>query len=146
MSYNFEESMGRLLGDTLIVLNRRLEKNIYERGHRLTIDHWMLLVRLWQKDGVTQKSLADQVGRHKTWATRTLDDLERKHLIYRETDPKDRRSKRIFLTDSGKALQEPLQDAAVQTLDEAKVGISSQDIDFLLDILERIRFNLKETL
>jgi DNA-binding MarR family transcriptional regulator len=68
-----------------------------------------------------------------------LDDLQRRKLIHRESDPSDRRAKRICLTDHGQSVL----DEAVRALREGERGVFGQltevDRAMLLSLLEQLR-------
>lgn len=62
-----------------------------------------LVVLLRYGDGVRQGELAERVGVEGTSVVRILDSLENSKLVRRESDAQDRRAKRIYLTEEGRA-------------------------------------------
>ena len=67
----------------------------------VTPEQWVVLFRLYEREGLTQSELGDRTVKDKTTVTRILDRLEKKGLLYRRRDTRDRRSQRIYLTESG---------------------------------------------
>jgi DNA-binding MarR family transcriptional regulator len=69
----------------------------------------MLLIRLWPRDGLTQSELADDLCISPATITKTLDRMSKAGLVERRTDSEDRRVSRVYLTDQGQLLQEPVE-------------------------------------
>jgi DNA-binding MarR family transcriptional regulator len=80
--------------------------------------------------------------RDRTTITRFLDGMEKKDLLRRETDPKDRRRARVVLTENAKALQGPLSAIAKDLIDRAQQGMSEQDANQLVTLLQKMTNNL----
>ena len=78
------------------------------KKHGLTIALWPTLMCLWEKEGVTQRAIAQKSKVENSTTTRTLDKLERLGLIERRLDPNSRRSFNIYLTENGRAIQREL--------------------------------------
>ena len=53
-------------------------------------------------DGKSQNEIAEKTIRDKVSVTKIIDNLEKHKLVKRALDEKDRRVRRIFLTDEGK--------------------------------------------
>lgn len=141
-AYNFKESLGYLLGTASRALSLRLNKNLNENGGIVTFEQWVILVRLWEKDGLSQQEIANICGKDKTTITRLLDTLEKEEIIRREEDKNDRRNKLIFLTSAGKKLKNSLVPLALKTLDEAQEGINKKEMEICLKVLKQIKANL----
>jgi len=62
---------------------------------------WSLVNRLAELGPLTQRELADASAQHPAGVSRQLDELERKGLTTRGTDPSDRRRRRVELTAAG---------------------------------------------
>jgi DNA-binding MarR family transcriptional regulator len=61
--------------------------------------------------GLDQAALAAEIGVDRTTTSNVLSRLEKRGLVYREADPKDRRLRRVFLTPTGEAMLGEMQDA-----------------------------------
>lgn len=66
------------------------------------------LAQLWREDGITSTDLAARAGVSAPAVTKVVGGLERGGLVRRERDPADARLVRIWLTDMGRALREPV--------------------------------------
>jgi len=69
----------------------------------------MLLIHLWPKDGLTQSELADNLCISPATITKTLDRMSKAGLVERRTDSEDQRVSRVYLTNQGQLLQEPVE-------------------------------------
>ncbi|WP_430871709.1 MarR family winged helix-turn-helix transcriptional regulator, partial [Escherichia coli] len=67
-----------------------------------------LLARLWSSDGITQMQLCEHLKCEPPTVTNMVKSLELNGFIYRKRDEQDARVMRIYLTDKGKKLEEPV--------------------------------------
>ena len=75
----------------------------YLQSHGLTITQYGLLAHLNRLDGISIGALAEKLIMDPTTLTRNLRPLERRQLIRLAADPRDRRSRRLHLTEQGRA-------------------------------------------
>jgi DNA-binding MarR family transcriptional regulator len=92
----------RVLGRYKTVLAGGLER------HGLHLGQEFYLAQLWREDGVTSADLATRTGVSAPAVTKVVSGLERSGLVRRERDPSDARLVRVWLTDAGRALREPV--------------------------------------
>jgi DNA-binding MarR family transcriptional regulator len=64
---------------------------------------------LMSHPGMDQVALAGEIGIDRTTASSVLSRLEARGIVRRESDPGDRRTKRAFLTASGRAMLQDMQ-------------------------------------
>jgi DNA-binding MarR family transcriptional regulator len=76
--------------------------------HGLHLGQEFYLAQLWKEDGVTSADLAARTGVSAPAVTKVVSGLERAGLVHRERDPADARLVRVWLTDAGRALREPV--------------------------------------
>ncbi|WEK55988.1 MAG: MarR family transcriptional regulator [Candidatus Cohnella colombiensis] len=107
-------------------------------AHEITPEQWSVLSCLCEQDGISQKSLAARVVKDPTNITRILDQLERKGLALRRTNPVDRRSFSAFVTDKGNQMQAELSSIEEQFMNSILQGLSEQQIDQLKQTLIHI--------
>jgi DNA-binding MarR family transcriptional regulator len=142
MKYIIEESLGFIISRTNQKLSNYLTRKF--KSYDITPEQWGLLNRLWEKDGISQKELSEISIKDQTTVTRILDKLERKGLIKRQTSPDDRRSFLIFLTDTGRSLENKLVPIAYEVLDEALQGLSEEEIKQMKLLLNKIFMNIEK--
>ncbi|OLS12543.1 MAG: MarR family transcriptional regulator [Promethearchaeota archaeon CR_4] len=81
----------------------------------LSLSQYCILKQLWDVDEKAFKDLAECCHISRSTATGVVDTLEEKALVSRKTNPEDRRSIFVKLTDKGKSIRQvtPSQDAIV---------------------------------
>lgn len=108
----------------------------------LTQTRWVTLYHLWQMgDGQPQCDLARAIGVEAPSLVRTLDQLSDQGLIERRPCPHDRRTKRVYLTESAMPMLEQIVSIADQARTEILEGLSPQEVATLEDLLNRIERN-----
>jgi len=121
---------------------RRLQKHFRNEGLDITIEQWSILYHLWKEDGLSQQELCNRTFRDKPSITRLLDNLEKLQLVKRIASKEDRRINSVFLTDAALLLQDVTIALANQTMDEALVGVSKNEIETVKNVLQRVYDNL----
>jgi MarR family transcriptional regulator, organic hydroperoxide resistance regulator len=135
-------TIGTNIGRVFRVLRTALHRSFEEAGYKITLEQWLMLVLLKIKDGQTQHDLSVTSVKEKTTITRLIDGLEKKHLIVRIRDNKDRRNNLIYLTQDGRKIEEILTPLAFKVNEEALKGFSSKEIQNLDNLLNKIYTNL----
>lgn len=121
---------------------RKLQKNFRNAGLEITIEQWSVLYHLWKEDKLSQQELCNRTFRDKPSITRLIDNLEKQQLVKRIASPTDRRINLVALTDAAYALQDITIDLANQTMSEALVGVSKQEIETVKSVFQRVYDNL----
>ena len=67
----------------------------------ITFEMLQIMSCLWSEQGVTQQTLAERTAKDKACLTSLMTNLERKGLVCRHENPKDRRNKLVYLTEKG---------------------------------------------
>jgi MarR family transcriptional regulator, organic hydroperoxide resistance regulator len=125
------------------LIGRRFQEKLEPFG--LTPFHWIVLCCLWQDDGLATSSIGEKLQQVGGTLTGVLDRMAERGIIRRERDAHDRRIWRIWLTDSGRQLQDLLPPIAVEIREIALNGISYEERSQLSDLLDRIVANLQTT-
>jgi DNA-binding MarR family transcriptional regulator len=144
--YDFDlaHSIGYQINRTALRLKTELLKQFLEQGFDVTTEQWQVLNHLWEEDGLSQKQISQKSFKDYGNISRILDVLQRKGFVTRLVDQKDQRYYRIHLTDAGLALHQPMTSIAIGILESAKRGISEEEINLLILLLNRIYDNLSE--
>jgi DNA-binding MarR family transcriptional regulator len=100
------ESLGYLVSHLNIDLQNALDQKL--KRYQLDIKLWPVLFALWQEEGITQTELSKRCDVANYTMTRILDQLQLQGFITRHQEAENRRAFKIFLTDSGKALEQDL--------------------------------------
>ena len=137
---DLSRNFGFILHDVARLLRLSYDRRMKALG--LTRSQWWVLTHLYRNDGLTQAELADLLEIDRPALGRLLDRLEVSGWVIRKDDTKDRRAKRVFLTDEVEPAMKAMRHAAADMRKEALVGISESDQDRFIDILLRLKTNL----
>ncbi|WLI77230.1 transcriptional regulator SlyA [Kosakonia sp. H02] len=111
----------------------------------LTQTHWVTLHNIHElPPEQSQIQLAKAIGIEQPSLVRTLDQLEEKGLISRQTCANDRRAKRIKLTEKAAPIIEEMETVIRKTRSEILAGISAQELDMLIKMIARLEQNITE--
>ncbi|EEG5054326.1 transcriptional regulator SlyA [Salmonella enterica] len=111
----------------------------------LTQTHWVTLHNIHQlPPDQSQIQLAKAIGIEQPSLVRTLDQLEDKGLISRQTCASDRRAKRIKLTEKAEPLIAEMEEVIHKTRGEILAGISSEEIELLIKLITKLEHNIME--
>lgn len=109
----------------------------------LTQTHWVTLHNIHQlPPEQSQIQLAKAIGIEQPSLVRTLDQLEEKGLISRQTCASDRRAKRIKLTEKAEPLINEMEEVIGKTRDEILSGVSKQEVETLLHLIRKLEQNI----
>ena len=92
--------------------------------------------------GATQSDLAQRTGRDKAQLARLIKGLRDRELLSAEADESDRRNVHLSLTQEGQAVQRALQQQAKRLSARAVAGLSAQERQQLVALLQRVKGNL----
>ena len=108
----------------------------------LHVGQEMVLGELWEDDGLRGGELAARLGVEPPTVTKMLRRLEGCGLVERHQDPSDARSLRVYLTDMGRALEEPVGRCWAQVEEITLAGLNETERRSFRDLLIRVRKNL----
>jgi len=141
MSFELDESLGILIANVRNSLKNSIEKELLE--YNITSAQRLIILRLCEKDNLTQRELALDTYFKQSSLTLLLDKLERNGLIVRKPKDNDRRAYLIGITPKGRALKEMLVQIGDDIERKALEGISDRDITILTETLKKMYDNLK---
>ena len=140
-----KEPLGPMLTRTSRAVGNMLQKMFLKAGHDISADEWAILASLAMIcDGQFQQQLADRTFKDKAAMTRLIDGLEKKGLVKRFQDEKDRRQKKIFLTSKSSKLVKKLLPVAKQAQARGQNDIDSADLEIFKSVLRQIFKNASE--
>jgi len=110
--------------------------------HGLHVGQEMVLVELWQEDGLRGGEIAERLGVEHPTITKMLRRLEGCGLVERRADPEDARSLRVYLTRQGRALEGPVLSCWERTERTVLAGMNAGDRRTFRRLLDRVKSNL----
>ena len=102
----------------------------------------MTLFLLWEEEGQTHSQLAERMCVEPPTASKMLQRMEAAGLLVRRTDPEDARISRVYLTERGRSLKEPVLDAWKRLEEETLKGLTETEQALLRRLLMQMRANL----
>lgn len=114
------------------------------KGFDITPQQWTALNRLWQADGISQAQLATRTCKDYPFTTRLVDDLEKKNLVRRVRDKRDRRINRIFLTDEGKAFKSKIYPVYGKMSETLRDRLTDDDLATLKRLCRKLIANYRK--
>lgn len=137
--------------------NERIDKVIYfimDRTHRkgrqysmqqmaaagfdVTLDQWVVVLKVHENPGISQKEVADSTYKDAATLTRIIDLLEKKAYLQRLRSPKDRRKFALHLTESGEQLVKELRPLIHEIRQKGTEGINEEDLETAKRVLHQI--------
>lgn len=103
-----------------------------------------LMFSLEREPGRSQNELAKELNIQKATLTVMLNRMEKTGLVRRESDARDQRISRIFLTDKGEGLLVRLKRTLDVLEEQSMKGFSEEEKQAMRGMLARIEKNLKE--
>ena len=97
-----------------------------------------LLINIDENEGTTVSKAASLLGLKSTSLSRMLNQLEKTGLIYRELNPGDKRSVKIYLTPLGKEKRHMARAVVKQFNNYLNTHINDSDKQYLIEMLEKI--------
>lgn len=133
--------------DTLLLLADvgrllRVESDRRARIHGMTRAQWIILWRVRDAPGLSQRQLAAFLEVEPITVGRLVDRLQARGVVERRADPDDRRIWRLHLLPAGQAVLEPLEQQRKEMCDIIADGIAPADLAQMADVLARVKSNL----
>ncbi len=123
---------------------QRKAKNMLFRdmGIKLTPDQWIILKKLSEEEGQSQRELSESISKDPASLTRILDLLEKAGFLERHAA--DRRTFTVHLTDSGRALVDRVIPEAIKYRRKGIDGLSAEEMKTFKKVLDTIYTNFSK--
>ena len=135
-----KRSFGFLMHDVSRLLRKTFDR--HARAIGLTRAQWRVLAHLSRNEGIKQAGLAEILEIKPITLARLLDRLDAHGWVERRPDPKDKRARRLFLTNKGRSIIRELRVVALSVREEALSGLTDSEQDLLIDQLRAVKENL----
>ena len=137
-----EHSIIPWIGKTAKFIGYYFSDALKEQGIDLSKEQFLLLKYLHEQDGRIQNELAFITDRSKTSLTRLIQNMEKKGLVHRVVCREDMRIRYVYLTEIGKEIWARSQPLVREIIRELQVGISEEELQDTIRIMERIQQNI----
>ena len=135
-----DDRFAHLVKDATRSFQRSLQLRLSE--HEVPFGHWTFLRVLWERDGLTQKQLSDEVGVMEPTTVTVVRAMEVRGWIVRQQMATNKKNIHIFLTDVGRALKKKLVPLAEEVNRVGAMGVSASDVATARAVLLAIITNL----
>lgn len=141
MDFESDNSIAFLIAKTRNILKNEFEKELKPYG--ISYAQRVILIRLSEKDALTQKELAQDTYFEQSNMTLMLDKLEQKGLIRRVPKENDRRAYLVTITPEGLKLRETLVALGDRVIEKAFHGVDQHQKEELAHLLHTLYSNLQ---
>lgn len=137
--FDFENFIGIQLSSTAMVLKLLVSKKIENNNFPISFDDWLNLLPIIRQDGISQKELAEILGKDKTTISRLVDSLILKGIVKRKISKIDRRSVELNLSASGIALHRTMLPVIESCNNDSLKKLNKKELELLMKILFKLR-------
>jgi DNA-binding MarR family transcriptional regulator len=137
-----DKAIGFWINRVYQVSRAELYRRFAEQGEDVTPEQWMVLIRLWERDAVSQAELSEATLRDAPTMSRILRVMEEHGMIQRRRSSEDARVQTVHLTRRGRALKDKLVPVAREIVARMVRGIDPEDIATTRATLQRMFENL----
>ncbi len=137
-----EDAIGFLMWDATRAMTRTFSQNL--KVHGIGSGVFPFLRALWEKDGITQRQLADRIGVTGPTTVIALRQLERTGYVRRVADENDARKVLVYLTKEGRRLYDLAIPEVATVMNMCLQDFSDQEQKQLKEFLHRFRRNIAD--
>ena len=134
-----QTSIVRIVGG----LKRSMSQTMKQQGWELSPLHFLIIRGIHTMDECTPNALSNYFKKDKAQITRLLKPLLKQGLVQKVTNPNDKRSQYLTLTDKGVERFNVLQVSDVETLEAMREGVSDDELAQFLLIGAKMAENLE---
>lgn len=109
----------------------------------LAPEQTLILLLLWEQDGLNQNEIAKKLVKDKTNIARMIGNLEKKGFVCRNINQTDNRSFHVYLTDEGKKLGKIVYPITEEFNEIVCKGITEEELKKVNEILLKMRKNVQ---
>jgi DNA-binding MarR family transcriptional regulator len=121
-----------------IIFEQTFQKKIAGKFKELSKNQPMVIKIIGIQGEIMPSTLGEYTGMDKSSLTRMVDDLEKKGIVFRKTDPEDRRKVLVSLTEKGLNCYNELTEITVDMADKILKFVDQKDVEDYVQSLENI--------
>ncbi|PYZ92053.1 MarR family transcriptional regulator [Salipaludibacillus keqinensis] len=144
MNLTFQDYISIKIHQTDLSLTNYIKSKL--EPFNLAPEQNLIMMLLWEQDGLTQNQLVTKLNKDKTNVARMAWNLEKKGFIVRSHCPADRRAMKLFLTDFGTELGEQVIPIAEEFDQTVCKGLTEGELAELDRLLSKINLNVTHSL
>ncbi len=144
MKYSYQKSLGLISRTISKKIGEQLVENLQQNNINITADQWSVISMLRNKKESSQKNIGLEFGYDKVMVMRIIKNLEAKGLVHKRICSDDKRTRIISLTTQGQNMYKKIEPLAEKTIKDATYTLTERELDFYLQISEKIIENLND--
>ena len=137
-----EETVDHHIKSAWHAISRMYNQQAAEEGFTTAIG--FVLININSKEGTPATKIAPMIGLETRSLTRMLKTMEEKGLIYKQADPVDKRSVRIFLTEDGKSKKERSIKTIMDFNQQVREVVKEEDLNTFFGVFEKIQMVIEQ--
>lgn len=141
LKFSFQDYISIFIHQTDLTLTNYIKNKLAPTN--LAPEQNLIMMLLWEKDGLNQNEIAEKLRKDKTNIARMVYNLEQKGFIRRVCGEQDRRSLFVYLTDKGKELGNYVIPIAEEFNDLVCHGVTQEELIELRRILSKMCANVQ---
>lgn len=138
--FKIDDHIFYLVGQIFAKREQAMVKRL--RPLKITYNAMRALLMLLDRDGCTLGELTDATVIERTTLSRTVEGLNRRHIVRCVPRPSDRRHVEVYLTDKGRQVIRDVLPMIVEQNLEAVAGLGPAEVDLLRILLRHVIANL----
>ncbi|MDQ1275160.1 MAG: hypothetical protein QG610_733 [Euryarchaeota archaeon] len=119
-----------------IIFEQTYQKKIAGKFKELSKNQPMVIKIIGIEGEIMPSTLGKYTGMEKSSLTRMVDDLEKKGIVFRKTDPEDRRKVLVSLTEKGFDCYNRLSQVTTEMAEELLQFVDDNDVENFMHSLE----------
>ena len=133
----FEDTVSYLLAKVTTAFRNSLERHMGEIG--LHGGQIFVLLELWKQDGLRQIDIATRLNLSAPTVNKMLKGLIEINLVTSSKIDKDKRPKRIFLTEKGFDIRQEVEEQWLELEESCLTGLTEGERSILVELLGKLR-------
>ncbi|MDM7919943.1 MAG: MarR family transcriptional regulator [Methanosarcina sp.] len=119
-----------------VIFEQNFQKKIAGKFKELSKNQPMVIKIIGIEGEIMPSTLGKYTGMEKSSLTRMVDDLEKKGIVFRKTDPDDRRKVLVSLTEKGLDCYNRLSQITTEMAEEILQYVDDEDVENFMHSLE----------
>ena len=115
-----------------------------ENGHNITPEQFLVMDELWDNGVMSQQQIADKILKDKNSVVKLIDGLEKKGMVKRVVDKKDRRQNLIKLTPYSIKLKDDITTTAMDAVNLIIKDIPTNEMYVFIKVLTKMGENMNK--